>query len=185
MRKALFLDRDGVINKDFGYVHKKEDTVFLDGIFEIIAHAKRNGYLVFVITNQAGIGRGYFAESDFHLYMQWMLSVFKNKGCVIDGYYYCPHHPIYGLGTYRVECDCRKPKPAQIKRAAEEHSISLEHSVLIGDKYSDLEAGRTAGIRDLFLVGNRPGESIDGFRGTAYKRLVTLCESELWEALCR
>lgn len=143
---ALFLDRDGVINEDFGYVHKPEDTVFMPGIFDLVNAANSAGYKVVVVTNQAGIGRGYYSESDFHEYMSWQKSQFKNHGGRIDAIYYCPHHPNFGVGEYRLLCSCRKPKPGLIHKAVLDLGLNLSLSVLVGDKLSDIACGIAAGV---------------------------------------
>lgn len=150
---ALFLDRDGVINTDHAYVHRKEDFHFIDGIFELVATAKLAGYLVVVVTNQAGIGRGYYSEVDFQKLMGWVEEQFKARGGSIDAVYFCPDHPEHGIGRYRQESEFRKPQPGMILRAAHEHDVDLNGSILIGDKHSDIEAGLRAGVGTLLYFG--------------------------------
>lgn len=152
-KAALFLDRDGVINVDHGYVHKPEDVEFIDGIFELVAAAKRAGYLVIVVTNQAGIGRGYYSEADFHALMDWMKARFAERGGQIDAVYFCPYHPEHGIGQYRRDSDCRKPAPGMLLQAQRELDIDMQRSVLIGDKPSDIAAGRAAGVNNLLHFG--------------------------------
>jgi D-glycero-D-manno-heptose 1,7-bisphosphate phosphatase len=142
----LFLDRDGVINVDHGYVHKPEKFEFIDGIVELVAAANARGYLVVVVTNQAGIGRGYYTETDFHALMAWVREQFSNRGAHIDAVYFSPFHPEHGMGRYRRDSDCRKPAPGMLLRAKEELHIDLAHSILIGDKPSDMQAGQAAGV---------------------------------------
>lgn len=151
MNKALFLDRDGVINVEKNYVYKIEDFEFIDGIFKLAKKYQDEGYLIIVITNQAGIGRGYYTEEDFCRLTDWMAKEFENNGVHIAKVYYCPHHPKYGIGDYRKDCICRKPKPGMIFKAQEEFNIDLGQSVLIGDKESDIEAGRRAGVGSNIL----------------------------------
>ena len=146
LRPALFLDRDGVINIDHAYVCTQEQFEFIEGIFELCRHAKGLGYLVFVITNQAGIGRGYYTEQEFLEFTEWMCGVFAAQGAAIDKVYFCPFHPEYGVGRYKVDSPFRKPGPGMILQAAEEFSVDLKHSVLVGDKESDIEAGLAAGV---------------------------------------
>ena len=148
-RPALFLDRDGVINVDHGYVHTPEDFVFIEGIFDLVSTANRLGYLVIVITNQAGIGRGYYTEDDFHRIMQWMNMCFEARDGHIHAVYFCPYHPEYGLGIYRKSSIYRKPAPGMILQARNEHDIDLSLSILIGDKATDIEAGEAAGVGTL------------------------------------
>jgi D-glycero-D-manno-heptose 1,7-bisphosphate phosphatase len=154
MSKALFLDRDGVINVEKNYVYKIEDFEFIDGIFEFVKKFQDKGYLVFVVTNQAGIGRGYYTEEDFRILTDWMNEEFKKQGIIINGVYYCPHHPTYGKGKYKKDCECRKPKPGMILKAKADFNIDLGKSILIGDKESDLEAGRKAGVGYLYRIDN-------------------------------
>jgi D-glycero-D-manno-heptose 1,7-bisphosphate phosphatase len=149
---AVFLDRDGVINQEHEYVHRIDDFHFIDGIFDACRKMSKAGFSLIVITNQAGIARGYYTEDDFHQLTVWMLNEFRRHGVEIDDVYYCPHHPLHGVGSYRRMCDCRKPGPEMILRAAREHSLDLSQSILVGDKVSDIEAGRAAGLGCCVLV---------------------------------
>ncbi|MDO8683701.1 MAG: HAD family hydrolase [Armatimonadota bacterium] len=128
-----------MINVDRGYVHKQEDFEFIDGIFEFCRLAKQLGYLIFVVTNQSGIGRGYYTEQDFLGLSDWMCGVFKDHGITIEKVYFCPSHPD-------EDSPDRKPMPGMIQKAAEEFSIDLSRSVLIGDKETDIQAGIAAGV---------------------------------------
>lgn len=152
-RPTLFLDRDGVINVDHGYVYKSKDVEFVDGIFELVAAAKEAGYLVVVVTNQAGIGRGYYSEDDFHALMDWMKARFVERGGQLDAVYFCPYHPEHGIGEYRRESDCRKPAPGMLLQAAHDLDIDLPRSVFVGDKPSDMAAGQAAGVGTLLQLG--------------------------------
>ncbi|ADH85799.1 D-glycero-alpha-D-manno-heptose-1,7-bisphosphate 7-phosphatase [Desulfurivibrio alkaliphilus] len=145
-RPALFLDRDGVINEDYAYVCRRQDFVFVEGIFELCRTARQRGYLLVVVTNQSGIGRGYFNETDFLALNDWMCRVFATEGCPIDAVYFCPYHPEHGQGEYKKDAACRKPQPGMIRQAAREHGIDLAGSVLVGDRESDIAAGLAAGI---------------------------------------
>jgi len=147
--RVLFLDRDGVINIDKGYVHKIEDFEFIDGIFELCKEYQEKGYLIIVITNQAGIARGYYTEEDFKKLTDWMLNEFRKRDVIITDVFYCPHHP-----EFTGECECRKPKPGMILEAAKKYNIDLENSVLIGDKITDIIAGEQAKIGMCILVQN-------------------------------
>ncbi|SDA21935.1 D-alpha,beta-D-heptose 1,7-bisphosphate phosphatase [Nitrosospira sp. Nsp18] len=145
-RPALFLDRDGVINIDFAYVYKPEQFEFIEGVFELCQWASQCGYLIFVITNQAGIGRGYYTEQDFLKLTDWMCGIFKTQGSIITKVYFCPSHPEYGIGEYKVDSFFRKPGPGMILQAAEEFCVDLARSVLVGDKEKDIQAGIAAGV---------------------------------------
>lgn len=145
-RRALFLDKDGVIDIDHGYVCTPERTDFIEGIFEVCRAATRQGFLNVVITNQAGIARGYYTEQDFLTYMEWVRGEFRRRSAQIDAVYFCPHHPEHGKGEYLLQCECRKPKPGMLLRAASDLGIDLSESVLLGDTASDIAAGEAAGV---------------------------------------
>lgn len=150
--KALFLDRDGVINLDHGYVHRIEQVEFRDGIFELVRAAKLRGYAVVVVTNQAGIGRGFYTEDDFQRLTAWMLTEFEGRDASIDRIYHCPDHPEFGVGAYRRESMFRKPGPGMLLKAATDLGLTLPDSVMVGDTESDIEAGIRAGLRCNVLV---------------------------------
>jgi D-glycero-D-manno-heptose 1,7-bisphosphate phosphatase len=156
-RRALILDRDGVININHGYVFRWEDFEFVDGIFELCRRAKDLGYLIFVVTNQAGIGRGYYSEQDFLELTKRMCGVFDDRGASIDKVYFCPYHAEHGIGIYKVDSRFRKPAPGMILQAAEEFAIDLSQSVLVGDEDSDIQAGIAAGVGCNLLY--RPSSS--------------------------
>lgn len=148
-QKALFLDRDGCINIEKNYLYKIEDFEFQPGIFNLIQHYQKKGFLIFVITNQSGIARGLYSEADFHVLNNWMIDTFELEGIKITKVYYCPHHPdITG------ECNCRKPLPGMINQAIEQFNISAVKSVLIGDKKRDILAGENAGIGKNLYIQN-------------------------------
>ncbi len=153
-RRALFLDRDGVINVDHAYVHQRERFEFIDGIFELCRAARARGFLIAVVTNQAGIGRGYYTEADFHALSEWMCEQFRLHDAAIDGVYFCPDHPQHGLGAYKRESAERKPGPGMLLRAAAELNIDLAGSLMVGDKESDLQAGAAAGVPCLVSFRN-------------------------------
>jgi len=147
MKKALFLDRDGVINKEKNYLYRIEDFEFIDGVFETCKYFQNQGYLIIVITNQAGIARGKYTEFDFEVLTKWMLSKFQENGINISKVYHCPHHP-----DFSGNCDCRKPNPGMILQAQKEFNVDLKNSILVGDKNSDIEAGLNAGISNNYLI---------------------------------
>jgi D-glycero-D-manno-heptose 1,7-bisphosphate phosphatase len=146
MNKALFLDRDGVVNIDKGYVYLREQFEFSEGIFEFCRKYKKEGYLILIITNQAGIAKGIYTEDDFIKLTGWMVKQFRNNGIKISKVYHCPHHPdINGF------CNCRKPEPGMILQAITDFDLDIKECVLVGDKETDLEAGRRAGITEANL----------------------------------
>jgi len=141
MKKALFLDRDGVVNVDRGHVYLREQFEFTDGIFDLCRKYAGEGYLILIVTNQAGIAKGIYTEKDFNDLTKWMVRQFKKKGIIISKVYHCPHHPdVDGI------CECRKPAPGMILQAIRDFDLSISECILIGDKETDLEAGRRAGI---------------------------------------
>jgi D-glycero-D-manno-heptose 1,7-bisphosphate phosphatase len=144
--RALFLDRDGVINHDLGYTSSAENFKFIDGIFNLCRAARHSGYLLIVVTNQAGIGRGYYSEQDFLKLTEWMYEQFESEGILITDVLHCPYHPEHGIGLYKKDSFDRKPNPGMLLRATEKHGLDLEHSVLIGDKDSDMQAASKAGV---------------------------------------
>jgi len=153
--KALFLDRDGVINHDNSYVHKKEDFHFLDGIFELAKEAKDKNYLIIIVTNQAGIGRGLYSENDFINLMDWVKKKFIENNAVINDIYFCPYHASHGKGLYKKDSYMRKPNPGMIHMAAKKHNINLKESLMIGDNISDVEAGHNAGVGTNILLNEK------------------------------
>ncbi|OOF34231.1 D-glycero-beta-D-manno-heptose 1,7-bisphosphate 7-phosphatase [Salinivibrio costicola] len=155
---AIFIDRDGVVNVDHGYVASIDNFEYIDGVFEACRALKEKGYLLVLVTNQAGIARGYYSEEDFLQLTEWMDWNFADKGVDFDGIYYCPHHALDGIGEYQLDCDCRKPKPGMLLEAAEELDIDLSRSVMVGDKADDMKAAQAAGIETRFLV--RSGKPI-------------------------
>jgi D-glycero-D-manno-heptose 1,7-bisphosphate phosphatase len=150
--RALFLDRDGVINEERCYVHSPEAFEFQEGIFDLCRAAQRLGYLLIVVTNQAGIARGYYSEDDFLRLTEWMTRQFAEQGIHLSRVYYCPYHPLHGLGDYRRDSPDRKPNPGMLLRAQADFDLDLRSSILIGDKMSDIEAGNAAGIGTTVLL---------------------------------
>ena len=148
----MFLDRDGVINGEVGYLHKIKDFKFINGVIDSCNYFLSLGYQIIVVTNQSGIGRGLYKEEDFHILNQWMLDNFEQEGVRILDVFFCPHGPD-------DNCYCRKPKPGLFKDAKEKHDIDMNKSWMIGDKEADIEAANNAGISQTILV--RSGHIID------------------------
>ncbi|MDC3375296.1 D-glycero-beta-D-manno-heptose 1,7-bisphosphate 7-phosphatase [bacterium] len=150
--KTIFLDRDGVINKDINYLHKIKDFQFIDGTFEACKYLCNLDYKIIIITNQSGIGRGFYTESDFKILTNWMVSQFMENNIEILDVFHCPHSP-------NSNCNCRKPKPGLIFKAKEMYKINLEKSWMIGDSERDILAANSAGIFNTALV--RTGHPFD------------------------
>ncbi|KAE9530159.1 D-glycero-beta-D-manno-heptose 1,7-bisphosphate 7-phosphatase [Testudinibacter aquarius] len=157
MEKAIFLDRDGTVNVDHGYVHEIDQFDFINGSIEALAELKKMGYLLVLVTNQSGIARGYFSEEQFLQLTEWFDWSLADRGVDFDGIYYCPHLPD-GVGEYRQDCDCRKPKPGMLLQAIQELNIDPNRSFMIGDKIEDLMAGKAAGVAHNILV--RSGKTV-------------------------
>lgn len=152
LRKAAFLDRDGVINIDHGYLYQSEQFDFIDGVFDACRHLQQLGYLLVVVTNQSGIARGYYTEHQFALLTSWMKQQFAAQGVKIDAVYYCPHHLEKGQSPYNIECDCRKPQPGMFNQAIREYGIDPAQSLMLGDKAADMQAAAAAGVSRKVLV---------------------------------
>ncbi|PLX67054.1 MAG: D,D-heptose 1,7-bisphosphate phosphatase [Denitrovibrio sp.] len=150
MDKALFLDRDGIINIDKGYLYKPEDVEFVDGIFDLLKYAQDKGYQLFVITNQSGIAREKYTHEDVLKLHLWMKDKFTEYSIEIKDFFYCPHHP-----KFSEPCDCRKPEPGMIMQACEKYDIDLSRSVILGDKPSDVQAGKKAGLKMTILLSSQ------------------------------
>ena len=150
--KALFFDRDGVINEETNYLYRIEDVRWVDGIFSLARTAAGLGYKLVVVTNQAGIGRGYYTVDDFHVLMDWMRAEFAAQGAPLDAVYFCAYHPREGIGEWRQEHPDRKPGPGMLLRAAADLHLDLSQSIMVGDRCSDVGAANAAGLRQAFLI---------------------------------
>lgn len=155
MNRALFLDRDGVINEDYGYVHKINDFHFREGIFNVCRLAKKERMKIVVVTNQAGIGRGFFSQEDFQYVTAYMLDHFESLGITIDQVYHCPFHPYFGVGHYRRHSFDRKPSPGLLLKACRDHNINPSASIMVGDHASDRIAAFSIGIRNFIDATNK------------------------------
>jgi D-glycero-D-manno-heptose 1,7-bisphosphate phosphatase len=143
--KTIFLDRDGVINKETGYLHKIEDFKFINGVFEACQHYEQLGYKIVIVTNQSGISRGHYSEDDFRNITDWMITQFNKNNIQILDTFHCPHLPDSG-------CNCRKPKPGMLLEAKKKYNINMLESWMIGDKETDITAAISSGIINTILV---------------------------------
>lgn len=147
VKKALFLDRDGVVNVDKGYVYQIADFEFVEGIFSLCQYFQEEGYSIFIVTNQSGIARKFYTEADYQKLTEWMLKQFKIKGITISEVYHCPDHPDFTGSSH-----WRKPNPGMLFEAEKVYGLNLAESILIGDKLSDIEAATRAGVKQAILV---------------------------------
>lgn len=149
---AIFLDRDGTINVDHGYVHDSDHFQFIAGVIEALQKLKQMGFSLVLVTNQSGIARGLFTEQQFIRLTEWMDWSLADKGVDLDGIYYCPHHPDGVIEVFRQGCDCRKPQPGMLLSAQRHLHIDMPASYIVGDKIEDLMAGKAAGVGNKVLV---------------------------------
>jgi len=175
-QRALFLDRDGVVNEEVGYLHRAEEVRFVPGIFSLCRTAIALGYRLIVVTNQAGIARGFYTEADFEILMDWMRRALHVEGITLDAVYHCPFHPEHGIGHYRREHEDRKPGTGMLRRGAREFNLSLADSIMIGDRCSDIAAANAAGLRQAFLITGTEASACTG----TYLKIETLAEAERW-----
>jgi D,D-heptose 1,7-bisphosphate phosphatase len=148
---AVFLDRDGTINEEVGYLDSLDKLRVIPSAYEAIRLINVSGMKALVITNQAGVAKGFFTEEFVNLINERLQADLLRMGASIDKFYYCPHHPTEGIGIYLRECSCRKPAPGMLLNAAQELNIDLTQSYLIGDRFRDMEAGRKVGVRGILV----------------------------------
>ena len=160
-KRVVFLDRDGTINVEVGYLAKPEDFVLIDGAAEAIKLLNDAGFAVVVVSNQSGVARGYFTEEDVMKVNDKMLFELNMKGAFVDAVYYCPHHPDFGDEEYKVDCDCRKPKTGMVEKAKEELGISTEGSFVVGDHKGDIELGKNIGAKTVLLLSGHGAEEAE------------------------
>jgi D-glycero-D-manno-heptose 1,7-bisphosphate phosphatase len=172
----LFLDRDGVVNEEVGYLHRVEEVRFVNGIFSLCRTAMELGYRLIVVTNQAGIARGYYSEADFHALMKFMRAELLAEGVEFDAVYFCPFHPEHGVGEYKREHEDRKPGTGMLRRGATEFGVELNESVMVGDRCSDVAAANAAGLRQAFLIRGTEATRCDG----KHIEVESLNEVEEW-----
>lgn len=154
MPKALFLDRDGVVNVEKNYLYKVDDFELMDGILDVCRHYEAKGYLIIIVTNQSGISRGYYTQEDFNRLSQWMIEYFKSLGVTITHIYHCPHHE-----SIDGNCDCRKPEPGMFLDAQRDFDLDMANSVMIGDNERDIQASIRAGVTTNILLSTQARES--------------------------
>lgn len=169
--KALFLDRDGVVNVDTGHVHKQKDFVFCQGLFDVLRHPAFKDFAIIVVTNQAGIAKGLYTAQDYADLTSWMVGEFKRNNVEILDVLHCPHHPEGTIPELSIICHCRKPLPGLLQTAIAKHGISPKESFMIGDRESDMKAAAAAGVGNRILLSDEASLSSTQY----FANLVKLC----------
>ncbi len=169
VKKAVFLDRDGTINIDSGYINSPELFQFIPGSIQAIRRLKKAGFLIIIVTNQAGIAKGIIKEENIESLNSAFMELLKKNGAGCDGYYFCPHHHEGSIEKYRKKCGCRKPEPGMLLRAASEHGVDLNSSFFVGDKVSDILAADNAGVKPLLVM--------TGYGRTEFENSPLICAS--------
>ncbi|MEJ7933117.1 HAD family hydrolase [Sphingobium sp. AN558] len=178
MTRALFLDRDGVLNIDHGYIGSAERFDVIPGVFDALAQAQSLDFHLIVVTNQSGIARNYFTQADYFAVERHMLDIFAAKGISFTGIYHCPHHPQGARSDLAIACACRKPAPGMILQACADHRLDPARSVLVGDKPSDIQAGRNARVGHCFLIDASAADGVSRFAS-----LAAIIHSPIFQAI--
>lgn len=175
MERVIFLDRDGTLNREVNYLHRPEDLEFLPGVAEALRRFRDAGYRIVVVTNQAGVARGYYGEKDVELLHAYMNDILRRQGAGIDAFFYCPHHPEHGIGKYKKECRCRKPGTGMFEMAEKLFEIDKAHSWMIGDKLIDVQAGINYGVHTVLVgTGYGAGEHAEELKKLSMHQLERL-----------
>lgn len=162
--KVAFLDRDGVINREVNYLHEIKDFEFTSNCIQGLKRLIEHGYQIIIVTNQAGIARGYYTVHDYEVLTDWYRGELAKHGIDILDIFYCPHHPQGSVAEFRVECACRKPNSGMLEQAASKYKIDVHQSLLIGDKESDLLAGIKFGLSKLYMVETGHVISLENYK---------------------
>lgn len=187
MRRVAFLDRDGVINIDHAYVYRQEEFEWVPGVLDAARTLYEDGWSLVIVTNQSGIGRGYYTEAQFWELTRWMTHEFEKAGAPVAHVAFCPHHPEKALPPYRQACQCRKPEPGMLLSSAEALSIDLGRSIMFGDKPGDMTAGRRAGCVERILLGTdgRHLPELSADATVAFTSLASAVQSPWYHALMK
>jgi D-glycero-D-manno-heptose 1,7-bisphosphate phosphatase len=180
MHKAVFLDRDGTVIEDIGYLSETSRIRILPGAAEAIRLLNDNGFKVIIVTNQAGVARGYFTESRANEINEKLRQLLAGQGSIVEKIYHCPHHIDGIVEKYKRECNCRKPNPGMIQQAARELDIDINNSFMIGDKSSDIVAGRRAGCRTIVIEGGIDYHELEVLPQPADHIATDLLEAVKW-----
>ena len=174
LAKTIFLDRDGIINVDKGYVYKISDFELVENILQSLKLFQELGYQLIIVTNQAGIAKGFYSEKDYFKLTNYYLNLLRINDISIKKVYFCPHH-INGINPrYKINCNCRKPKPGMIEMAIKDHSVDVDNSIMIGDNLSDMKAGIKAKIKNNFLIADK-AQTTENLNYKIFPNLADLC----------
>jgi D-glycero-D-manno-heptose 1,7-bisphosphate phosphatase len=180
LKSAVFLDRDGVLNQDPPhYAHRLDQLELIPRSADAVRILKQNNFTLIVVSNQSGIARGYYTENDADVFNNALIMKLREAGGDIEGVYYCPHHPDAIIEKYKITCDCRKPRAGMILRAAQEHNIDLSTSYFIGDKISDMEAGKAAGCHPILVLTGHGRDEVVNYDDTC------LVADDLYDAVSK
>ena len=179
---AIFLDRDGTLNVDVGYLDAVERLELIPGAVEAVRMFNRLNKKVIVVSNQSGVARGYFDEDRVREIHAALAQKFARAGAAIDAFYYCPHHPTFGKPPYLQDCDCRKPRPGMFVKAAREHNIDLTRSFMIGDKYSDVEAGKRLQMTSILVLTGSGKKHVQRYKDDPTRIQPDIIVKDVWEA---
>lgn len=181
-RRAVFIDRDGTISEEVGYINHPSRFRIFPYAAPAVRLLNERGWLAILVTNQAGVARGYFSEEMIHTVHDRLVNELARNGARLDAIYYCAHHPSVGESPYRLDCDCRKPKPGLIRRAAEEFNIDLAASWMIGDRYGDIELALNAGVRRAFVMSGY-GRGEWEYQRESWRHQPELVAEDLFQAV--
>lgn len=157
---AIFFDRDGTLIEEVGYLHRPDQVVFISDAIPAMQMLQSAGYFLIIISNQSGVARGYYTENDILNVHQYMDQFLRKEGIVINGFYYCPHHPDAKVEQYKIDCNCRKPATGMIRQAETDLKINLNGSFMIGDKISDVQCALNAGINPILVLTGYGNEEL-------------------------
>ncbi len=163
--KAIFLDRDGVLNLDPGFLHKREDLEFYPDVIDGLIELTKMVFKLIIVTNQAGIARGIYSEDTYKKFEKEFideLNILSNNKITIDAVYYCPHHPTEGVGKYKQNCECRKPNSGMLRTSQKDFNLDLTKSFIIGDRRSDIQAGKNVGCKTILVQTGHAGQGGTG-----------------------
>jgi D-glycero-D-manno-heptose 1,7-bisphosphate phosphatase len=182
LRRAVFLDRDGTLIEDVGYLDSPDKIKPIQESIKAVKFFNKAKYKTIIVSNQSGVARGYFSEDTAKLINSRVIKLFSEQGAIIDAVYYCPHHPRYGNQNYRKDCECRKPKPGMILKAVKEHNIDLSKSIMIGDKYTDIRTGKNLHMLSILVLTGYGKQEYQKMKTDSIKPGADLVREHIYDA---